>query len=136
MFILHFTKCTNPLVNLTCKGVPFEFGPEQTVAQEDLKKVLLTSPALQPIDYSSNLHVILVVDMSIIMVGFYLCQADPDNPRKHFYAHFGSITLNDRERRFSQPKLELYWLFRMLYVYKIFLVSIRNLIVKVDTRYI
>ena len=46
VFILHFAKCANPLVNLTCKGVPFEFGPEQTVAQEDLKKVLLASPTL------------------------------------------------------------------------------------------
>ena len=46
MFILHFAKHANPLVNLMCKGVPFEFGLEQTTAQEDLKKVLLMSPAL------------------------------------------------------------------------------------------
>ena len=28
MFILHFAKHTNPLVHLTCKGIPFHFGPE------------------------------------------------------------------------------------------------------------
>jgi len=46
MFILHFVKCANPLVNLMCKGVPFEFRPEQTAAQEDLKKALLASSTL------------------------------------------------------------------------------------------
>ena len=46
MFILHFAKHANPLVNLIRKGVPFEFSPEQTTAQEDLKKVLLASPTL------------------------------------------------------------------------------------------
>ena len=136
MFILHFAKCTNPPVNLMRKGVPFEFGLEQTTAQEDLKKVLLMSPALRPIDYSSDLPVILVVNISIIAVGFYLCQADPNNPCKCFYVHFSSIALNDREWPFSQPKLELYRHFHTLCAYKIFLVGIRNLIVEVDTRYI
>ena len=42
MFILNFVKRTNPLVHLTCKGVPFHFGEEQRAAQEDLKKALLT----------------------------------------------------------------------------------------------
>jgi len=70
------------------------------------------------------------------VVGFYLCQADPDNPCKCFYTCFGSIALNDREQRFSQPKLELYGLFRALCAYRIFLVGVRNLIVEVDTRYI
>ena len=46
MFILHFAKCANPLVNLTRKGVPFHFGPEQVAAQEDLKAALIASPAL------------------------------------------------------------------------------------------
>ena len=46
MFILHFTKRANPLVNLTWKGVPFHFRPEQVAAQEDLKAALIASPAL------------------------------------------------------------------------------------------
>jgi len=136
MFILHFANCANPLVNLMRKGIPFEFGPKQTVAQEDLKKALLASPALRPIDYSSDSPIILVVDTSIIAVGFYLCQADSDNPHKRFYMCFSSIALNNREQHFSQPKLELYGLFCALCAYKIFLVGVRNLIVKVDARYI
>jgi len=136
MFILNFARHANALVNLTCKGVPFQFGPEQQVAQDDLKQALIASPALRPIDYSSDSPVILAVDTSTIVVGFYLCQADAKNPQKRYYARFGLIPLNDRERRFSQPKLELYGLFRALHTYKIFIVGVRNLIVEVDTRYI
>ena len=134
MFILNFAKRANPLVHLTRKGVPFEFGPKQWVVQEDLKHALQTSPALRPINYSSNSPVILAVDTSSIAVGFYLCQADPENPRKRYYARFGSIPLNEREQRFSQPKLELYGLFRALRAYKIFIVGVRNLIIEVDAR--
>ena len=136
MFILNFAKRANPLVNLTRKGVPFLFGPDQLAAQEDLKTALLASPALRPIDYSSDSPVILAVDTSNIAVGFYLCQADLTDPRRRYFARFGSIALNDRERRFSQPKLELYGLFRALRAYKIFIIGVRNLIVEVDARYI
>ena len=124
MFILHFAKRANPLVNLTRKGVPFHFRLEQVAAQEDLKAALIASPALQPIDYNSNSPVILAVDTSSITVGFYLCQTDPKNQRKRYFARFGSICLNDCERRFSQPKLELYGLFRVLQAYKIFIVRV------------
>src|SRR5258708_11355236 len=134
MFVLNFARRANTLVNFTCKGIPFQFGPEQQAAQDDLKQALITSPVLHPIDYSSDSPIILAVDMSTIAVRFYLCQADAENLQKHYYAHFGLIPLNDRERRFSQPKLELYRLFCALHTYKIFIVGVRNLIVEVDAR--
>ena len=56
--------------------------------------------------------------------------------RKRYYARFGSITLNDREARFSQPKLELYGLYRTLRSQKLYLIGIRNLVIEVDARYI
>ena len=136
MFIRNFAKRANSLVHLTRKDVPFEFGPEQLAAQKDLKEALLASPALRPLSYTSDSPVILAVDSSAIAVGFYLCQEDPANPKRRYFARFGSIPFNDRERRFSQPKLELYGLFRALRAYKIFLVGIRNLIIEVDARYI
>jgi hypothetical protein len=108
----------------------------QVAAQEDLKQALLESPVLRPIDYASDSPVILAVDTSTIAVGFYLCQADDENPRKRYFTRFGSITLNDCERRFSQPKLELYRLFCALCAYKIFIVGIHNLTIEVDVRYI
>jgi hypothetical protein len=136
IFIASFTKCTNALVHLTCKDVPFEFGPAQVAAQADLKEALLNSPALRPINYNSDSLVILAVDTSQTAVGFYLCQANPHMHKKRYFTRFGLLPLNDRERRFSQPKLELYGLYRTLRTYKMFLVGVRNLIVKVDARYI
>ena len=136
IFIPNFAKRANALVNLTRKDVPFEFGPAQITAQADLKEALLHSQALQPIDYNSDAPVILAVDTLHIAVGFYLCQADLNMPKKRYYARFGSLPLNNCERRFSQPKLELYGLYHTLRAYKMFLMGVRNLVVEVDVRYI
>ena len=46
IFIPNFVRHANMLVNLTQKGIPFEFGPTQIEAQVDLKQALLNSPAL------------------------------------------------------------------------------------------
>ena len=46
----------------------------------------------------------LAVDTSWKAIGFYLYQQDPEDPKKKYYARFESITLNEREARFSQPK--------------------------------
>ena len=136
IFIHNFSKHANPLVHLVRKGTPFEFGPTHIAVQEDLQKVLLESPTLQPINYSSDSLVILAVDTLQTTVGFYLCQEDPDNPCKCYFTRFSSIALNEHEHRFSQPKLELYRLFCTLCTYKIFIVGVWNLIMEVNTRYI
>ncbi|KAF7343686.1 DNA/RNA polymerase [Mycena sanguinolenta] len=136
IFIRNFSHRAHALVILTRKDMPFLFGPAQIAAQEDLKHALIHSPALRPIDYSSSAPAILGVDTSSIAVGFLLCQCDPNNLSRRYYARFGSITLNDREARFSQPKLELYGLFRALRSWKHYLIGVRNLVVEVDARYI
>jgi hypothetical protein len=76
------------------------------------------------------------VDTSYIAVGYLLSQCDEADPKKRYYAKFGSITLNEREARFSQPKLELYGLYRTLRTLKILLIGIRNLVIEVDAAYI
>jgi hypothetical protein len=136
IFVKNFAHRAHALVKLTRKDVPFEFGSEQVAAQEDLKKAILESPALRPIDYHSKAPVILAVDTSYIAVGYYLCQCDSEDRRKRYYSRFGSITLNDREARFSQAKLEIYGLYRTLREIRIYLVGARNLVVEVDARYI
>src|SRR5271154_4191652 len=103
---------------------------------DDLKNALLTSPALRPIDYKSDASVILSVDTSYIAVGFILSQEALENPRLRYHSRFSSITLNERECRFSQPKLQLYGLYRALRALKLYLIGIRNLIVEVDAKYI
>jgi hypothetical protein len=136
MFIRNFAHCAHHLVKLTHKGATFEFGAEQIAAQEDLKLALLSAPALRPLDYSSESPVILAVDTSYIAVGFFLCQCDSESPKARNYNRFGSITLNEREARFSQPKLEIYGLFRALRALRLWTIGVRNLVVETDARYI
>ena len=126
----------HPLTSLMCKGTPFVFGPEQVATQDTLKATLLASPALQPINYNSISPVILGVNTSHIAIGFLLCQCDTDNPRICWYTRFGSITLNNHESCFLQPKLELYGLFHALRALKMYLIGVWNLVVEVDARYI
>ena len=95
-------------------GVFFEFGPDQLNTQKDLVKALHDAKPLIPIDYKSNDPIILVVNMSHIAVGFYLCQYTSNNCKQHCYNWFGSVTLNNCKASFSQPKLELYGLYRVL----------------------
>ena len=136
IFIHNFAQHVAPLILLTRKDVLFEFGPEQIALHEDLKQALINSPAIHAIDYTFPSPIILAVDTSNIAIGFFLCQCNIDNPRKCFYNRFSLITLNDRELRFSQPKLKLYGLYRMLGLLCLYLINVRNLIVEVDARYI
>ena len=132
VFIKNFACLAHPLTTLMCKDVPFIFRPEQISVQDMLKTALLTSPTLHPINYTSNSPIILGADTSSIVVGYLLCQCNVDNPHICHYMHFGSITLNDHELCFSQPKLELYGLFRTLCSLKMYLIGIQNLIVEVN----
>jgi len=136
LFIRNFAYRAHHLVKLTRKETEWEFGPDQLNAMDDLRKALLASPALRPIDYTSAAPVILSVDTSHIAVGYILSQCSAENPKLRYHARFGSITLNERECRFSQPKLELYGLYRALRQLKLYLIGVRNLIVEVDAKYI
>ena len=132
VFIKNFTHLTHPLTALTHKDTPFAFRLEQISAQDALKTVLLASPTLCPIDYTSNSPIILGVNTSSIVVRYLLCQCDVDNPSICRYARFSSITLNGHKLRLSQLKLELYSLFHALHLLKMYLIGIQNLIVEVD----
>jgi hypothetical protein len=79
VFIKNFA---HHLVKLTRKEATFEYGPQQIEAQEDTKQALLTSPALKPIDYTSDMAVVLSVNTSHIAVGYLLCQCDREDPKK------------------------------------------------------
>src|SRR5438309_4893952 len=80
--------------------------------------------------------VILAVNTSYIAVGYILSQCDPRNPKVRYHARFGSITLNERESRFSQPKLELYGLYRAVRALRLYIIGLRNLVIEVDAKYI
>src|SRR5882672_2586757 len=64
---------------------------------EDLKQAIVTAPCLHPIDYHSDLCVILAVDSSCIATGFILLQLGTDN--KRYPSWFSSITWNALKQR-------------------------------------
>jgi hypothetical protein len=136
IFIRNFAHRVHHLVKLTRKDVDFEWGEAQDIAQKDLKMALITSPALKPIDYSSEAPVILAVDNSYIAVGMFLCQCSSTNLNQRTYSRFRSITPNDREARFSKPKLEIYGLYQALKAYRMRVIGVRNLVIETDARYI
>ena len=91
LFIKNFAHRVHHLVKLTHKGTEWEFGQEQLAAMKDLKEVLFSSPALRPIDYHSNLPVILYMDTSYIAVSYILSQCDPDNPKFRYHSQLCSM---------------------------------------------
>lgn len=130
MFIKNFAIHAHPLIQLTKK----DHGRTWAEDKHTLKHLIINSPAIHAINYSSDCEVILAMDSSWCAVGFILSQMGTDN--KHYPFCFGSITWNAREQRYSQAKIELYGLFHALHNVRLYIVGIQNFIVKVDTKYI
>ncbi len=98
------------------------------------QRAVTSAPALRAIDYASDCPVIMSVDSSIIAIGFILSQEDEEGRRRP--ARYGSLPINERESWYSQPKLELYGLFRALRHYRLYLIGVKSLNVEVDAKYI
>ena len=76
------------------------------------------------------------MDTSYIAIGYVIAQDDPDKPKARHPSHFGSMLLNPREAKYSQPELELYSLFQSLCTVRLWIIGISNLIIEVDAKYI
>ena len=133
IWIENYSLKTRPLTELVRHDAEFIWDERRQAAFDTLKLALVSPPALRPIDYSSRNEVILSVDSSYIAVGFILSQIDKGKRRP---ARYGSIPMNEREARYSQPKLELYGLFRALRAYRLYLIGVKYLTVEVDAKYI
>lgn len=101
-----------------------------------MKTLVVNAPALKAIEYESEAPVYIAVDTSYIAIGFVLGQENLKNPKARFINRFGSITLNETESNYSQPKLELYGLFRALKRARLQIIGVKNLKVEVDAKYI
>lgn len=134
IWIKGYSELARPLTELMRKDEPFEWTERRQKAFEELKDKVTSAPALRAIDYKSDNEVILSVDTSHIAVGFYLAQIDDDGKKR--IARYGSLPMNEREARYSQPKLELYGLFRALRQFRIFVIGVKNLTIEVDAKYI
>ena len=135
-YIPNYGIRAHGLQQLRRKGKAFEWGPEQVESMESVKEGVRNAQAIRPIDYENQGAIVLAVDTSYIGVGFYIYQEDINDPKKHYYARFGSKPLNDREARFSQPKRELFGLKEALRLNKKWLIAARKLIVETDAKYL
>jgi hypothetical protein len=136
VFIKDFAKLAGPLNQLLRNATTFEWGTAQEKSMRALKDALKNAVPLGNIDYDSEGTVVLAVDTSYRAVGFYIYQETPDGSKKRTFVKFGSITLNEREARFSQPKRELFGLKRALEASEYLLIGCRNLVVETDAKYI
>jgi len=134
IWIQGYSQMNRKLTELYKKDVPFEWTEDRIEAFEALKTAVSSPPALRPIDYNSDLAVILAVDTSKYAVGIVLLQLDEKGKRRP--ARYGSIPLTEVESRYSQPKLELYGLYRALRAYRLHLIGVKKLIIEVDAKYI
>src|SRR5260370_31058886 len=122
------------MVNLTHKGQAFVWTEEHNQAMQALKDAIIHSSVLISINYSSDCPVYIGIDSSSRGVGWILSQECVDN--KCCLARFGSISWNECEARYSQPKIELYSLFRVLRALHVHLIGVKNLVIEMDAQFI
>ena len=134
IWIKNYSAIACPLVNLTRKGETFAWEDQHVEAMQHLKNAIINSSALISIDYTTDRPVFLAVDSSFRGVGWILSQECADGKRRP--TRFGSISWNERESNYSQPKIELYGLFRALRALRLHLIGIRNLVVEMDAVFI
>ncbi|KAF9802742.1 hypothetical protein IEO21_09832 [Rhodonia placenta] len=134
IWIHNYSKMARPLTELTRHDTEFIWDERRNDAFNALKIAVTSAPALRPIDYESMNPVVLSVDSSKYAAGFILSQYDDEKRKRP--ARYGSIPMSERESRYSQPKLELYGLYRALRAYRLYLIGVKNLQVEVDAKYI
>lgn len=124
-WIKGFSLIAKPLTLLThASREPFYFNTEAKEAQAKIKALITTAPVLVRLDYEKaklvtrHHHpvadegvVIVAIDSSMYGSGWVVYQIQ--NAEKHPIL-FGSCTYNETESRYSQPKAELYGVFRAL----------------------
>jgi len=81
IFIKNFSTIAAPITQLTSKDVPFEWGPEQQAAQEQIIYAITNPPVLVKPDPSRQFK--LEVDASQIGMGAILYQQDPPTKQEN-----------------------------------------------------
>lgn len=134
IWILNYSAIIRPLTELYRKNILFDWDQRRQDAFAFIKKLVASAPALKPINYESICPVILSVDSSRDATGMILAQNDEQGKRRP--ARYGSIPMSERESRYSQPKLELFGLYRALRHWRLYIIGVRELQVEVDAQFI
>jgi hypothetical protein len=135
IWIPNYSGIIRPLTELYRQNTIFIWDERRQDAFETIKKLIASAPALRPLDYKSDNPIVLSVDSSKEAAGMILSQLADDGKTKH-PARYGSLPMNEVESRYSQPKLELYGLYRALRHWRLYIIGVKNLIVEVDAKYI
>ena len=130
VFIRGYSMMARPLTYLTRKNQHFKWEGEEQESMQQLKDAVLKCSALTAIDYEADRDVVLAVDSSIIGVGWTLGQEHPDGKRR--INRFGSINWSPVQASYSQPKVELFGLFRALRSVRLFIYGVKQLVVEMD----
>jgi transposase InsO family protein len=134
IWIKNYSAIIRPLTELYRQNQDFLWNPRRVQAFSLIKNLVANAPALRPIDYESEEPVILSVDSSKEAAGMILAQNDEEGRRRP--ARYGSVPMSERESRYSQPKLELFGLYRALRHWRLYIIGAKKLIVEVDAKYI
>ena len=134
VWIPNYSKIVRPLSELYHQDKEFIWDQRRQDAFDEIKKLVTSAPALRPIDYTSDNPVILSVDSSRDAAGMILSQIDEQGRKRP--ARYGSVPMSERESRYSQPKLELFGLYRALRHWRLHIIGVKNLRVEVDAKYI
>jgi hypothetical protein len=101
-FIKDFSKIARPLCNLLAKDVLFDFNDKCQTAFEILKKILTSTPIIQPPNWGLRFEI--MCDAFDYTVGAVLGQRVEKLPHVIYYA---SKTLNDAQLNYSTIEKEL-----------------------------
>jgi hypothetical protein len=118
-FIPNFSAIARPILNLTKKGVPFNWTPECTKALNTLIEVITSDPILRPPDLERQFH--LDIDASGYAIGGILYQLDDDGIR--YDVGYYSKSLVAAERNYDVWDREYLALIRSLIHWRQFLVG-------------
>ncbi|KAH9794255.1 hypothetical protein KPL71_004834 [Citrus sinensis] len=101
-FIKDFSKITRPLCNLLVKDAPFIFDESCLDAFAKLKKLLTSSPIIQPPNWNLPFEIMCVA--SDYVVGAVLGQR---LDRVSYMIYYASRTLNDAQLNYSTTEKEM-----------------------------
>jgi hypothetical protein len=101
-FIKDFSQIARPLTNLLAKDAPFEFTDECLATFHTLKKVLVSTPIIQPPDWSLPFEI--VCGASDYAVGAVLGQT---KDKKHHAIAYASKTLIGAYLNYATTEKEL-----------------------------
>ena len=116
-FIPNFSDVSLPLRELTKKNIPFQWGPEQDRAFNEIKTLLTSDQVVAYFDQAKETE--LVTDASPYGLSAILSQKSPGQEDRRVVAYV-SRSLSDVERRYSQTEKEalaIVWAIERLHLY-------------------